>query len=221
MQRNVKPSAILFQAFSSVIRSFTGSSRQCFEAPTFLSLLLILSFYRTNVEPIDQVKSNLSQIFPKAAGLPQTNHPKSAQNSEKSSYYQRVLTEELLRNFSFGHHSRQSIANSGNGKIMIARYHIRYFFQKRVSLPLTLLENHRVVHGTYLSVPFPSHPIGMHACPIPSHPMGRFSLDSHRNDIPRDKPRVVHGTYLSVPFPSHSKRFMPVPSHGAFPMGFP
>jgi len=39
-----------------------------------------------------------------AAILLQTNHPKSAQNSEKSSYYQRVLTEALLRTFSFGHH---------------------------------------------------------------------------------------------------------------------
>jgi len=38
----------------------------------------------------------------------QTNHPKSAQNSEKSSDYKRVLTEELLRTFSFGHHLHQS-----------------------------------------------------------------------------------------------------------------
>jgi len=34
MQRNVEPSAIFFQAFNSVIRNFTGSSSQCFEAPT-------------------------------------------------------------------------------------------------------------------------------------------------------------------------------------------
>jgi len=62
MQRNVEPRAIFFQAFNSVIRSFTGSSSQCFcfEAPTASSLSLMLSFYRTNVEPIDQVKSNLS-----------------------------------------------------------------------------------------------------------------------------------------------------------------
>jgi len=60
MQRNVEPSAIFFQAFSLVIHSFTGSSSQCFEAPTALSLRLILSFCRTNVEPIDQVESNLS-----------------------------------------------------------------------------------------------------------------------------------------------------------------
>jgi len=108
MQQNVKPSAIFFQAFSSVIRSFTGSSSQFFEASTALNLSLMLSFYRTNVEPIDQVKSNLSQIIPNAASLQQTNHPKSSQNIEKSSYYQRVLTEELLRTFSFGDHSRQS-----------------------------------------------------------------------------------------------------------------
>jgi len=60
MQRNVEPSAIFFQAFNSVIRSFTGSSSQCSKAPTALSLSLMLSFYRTNVDPIDQVKSNLS-----------------------------------------------------------------------------------------------------------------------------------------------------------------
>ena len=60
MQRNVESSTIFFEALSSVIRSFTGSSSQCFEAPTALSLSLMLSFYRINVEPIDQVKSNLS-----------------------------------------------------------------------------------------------------------------------------------------------------------------
>ena len=60
MQRNIEPSAIFFQAFNSEIRNFTGNSSQCFEAPTALSLSLMLSFYRTNVEPIDQVKSNLS-----------------------------------------------------------------------------------------------------------------------------------------------------------------
>jgi len=59
--------------------------------------------------------------------------------------------------------------------------------------------------------------------PVPFHPMGRFPWDSHRNDIPTDKPRVVHGTSLSVPFPSHSNLCLshPIPSHGTFPMGFP
>ena len=60
MQRNVEPSAIFFQAFISAIHSFTGSSSQCFESPTALSWSLMLNFYRTNVEPIDQVKSSLS-----------------------------------------------------------------------------------------------------------------------------------------------------------------
>jgi len=69
----------------------------------------------------------------------------------------------------------------------------------------------RVVHGTYLSVPFPSHP------------MERFPWDSHRNDIPMDKSRVVHETYLSVPLPSHSNLCLshPIPwdvSHG-IPIG--
>jgi len=53
MQRNFEPSAIFLQAFNSVIRNFTGCSSQCFEAPTALSLSLMLSFYRINVEPID------------------------------------------------------------------------------------------------------------------------------------------------------------------------
>jgi len=50
MQQNVEPSAIFLQAFNSVIRNFTGSNSQCFEAPTALSLSLMLSFYRANVE---------------------------------------------------------------------------------------------------------------------------------------------------------------------------
>jgi len=59
MQRHVESSDIFLQAFNSVIRNFTGSSSQCFEAQIALSLPLMLSFYRINVEPIDQVKSNL------------------------------------------------------------------------------------------------------------------------------------------------------------------
>ena len=47
MQRNVELSATFFQAFNSVVCSFTGSSSQCLEAPTALNLSLMLSFYRT------------------------------------------------------------------------------------------------------------------------------------------------------------------------------
>jgi len=37
--------------------------------------------------------------------------------------------------------TRAKVANSGSGKMVIAHYHIRYFFQKRAALPLKLLEN--------------------------------------------------------------------------------
>jgi len=60
--------------------------------------------------------------IPNAANLVKTNHPKSAHNSEKSSYYQRVLTEELLRTFSCGHHSHQS----GSQKF-VSREDFQYF----------------------------------------------------------------------------------------------
>jgi len=64
----------------------------------------MLSFFRTNVESIDQVQSNLSEIFPNAASLPQ-----SSKNSEQLlKKHQCARTEELLRTFSIGHHSRQS-----------------------------------------------------------------------------------------------------------------
>jgi len=62
------------------------------------------------MEPIIQVKSNLSWIFPNAARLSQKSQLKSTQNSEKSSYYQCVRTEKLKQTFSFAHHSRQSSA---------------------------------------------------------------------------------------------------------------
>jgi len=58
--KTVEPCDIFLQAFNSVIRNFTGSSSQCFEAPTVSSVSLMLSYYRINVESIDQVKSNLS-----------------------------------------------------------------------------------------------------------------------------------------------------------------
>jgi len=67
----------------------------------------------------------------------------------------------------------------------------------------------RVVHGAYLSVPFPSHSNLCLSCPIP------WDV-SHGNDTPMDKPSVVHGTYLSVPFPPHSNLCLSHPM-GRFP----
>jgi len=90
-------------------------------------MLMILTFFQTEVKPIDQVKINLSEIFPNAAGLPQTNHPKSTQNSEDSSYYQCVRTEELLRSFPLAT-THVKVVNSG--KVVIDRYRMRYFFKK-------------------------------------------------------------------------------------------
>ena len=63
------------------------------------------------------------------ACLPQTNHPKSTQNSEKSSYYQCVCTEELLWSFPLAT-THFKVVNSGSSKVVIARYCIRYFFKK-------------------------------------------------------------------------------------------
>jgi len=43
------------------------------------------------------------------------------------------------------------LANSGSGKMVIARYRIRYFFQKRAVLSLTLLENFLAAVARYFS----------------------------------------------------------------------
>jgi len=41
------------------------------------------------------------------------------------------------------------VANSGSGKMVIARYCMRYFFQKRAALPLSLLENYLAAVARY------------------------------------------------------------------------
>jgi len=51
-----------------------------------------------------------------------------------------------------------------------------------------------------------SHPIPWQFMPV----------QSHRNDIPMDKPRVVHGTYIFGPFSSHSNLCLSHPI-GRFP----
>jgi len=42
-----------------------------------------------------------------------------------------------------------------------------------------------------------SHPTAIYACPISSQPMGRFPWDSHRNDIPMDKPAYNPTLYFT------------------------
>jgi len=41
------------------------------------------------------------------------------------------------------------VANSGSGKMVIARYPIHHFFQKGAALPLTLLENYLATVARY------------------------------------------------------------------------
>jgi len=55
----LNPVPYSFQAFNSLIRSFTGSSNLYFQVP-IAKVDADVDFFQTNVEPIDQVKSNLS-----------------------------------------------------------------------------------------------------------------------------------------------------------------
>jgi len=49
-----------YATLPEAVKALATSQCLCFEAPTALSFSLMLCFYRTNVEPIDQAKSNLS-----------------------------------------------------------------------------------------------------------------------------------------------------------------
>ena len=139
MQRNVEPSDIFLQPFNSVIRNFTGSSSQCFEVQTALSLSLMLSFYRTNVEPIDhRSKATWAKSFLKLLAYRKQiiqNQRKTVGRAVTINMCWRKSSCELFPLPT----TRTKVANSG--KIVIARYRIHYFFQKRAALPLTLLEN--------------------------------------------------------------------------------
>jgi len=69
---------------------------------------------------------------------------------EKSSFYQCVRTETLKRTFSFGHHSRQS-SEQRSKRSALARYRMRYFFEKWAELPLSLLVNYLATIARYFS----------------------------------------------------------------------
>ena len=127
MQRNVEPSAIFFQAFNSVIRSFTGSSSQCFEVPTVLSLSLMPSFYQTNAEP--RSKATWAKFFVMLLTYCKQiiqNRCKTVRRAVSINMCWRKCSFELFPlATTYG-----KVANSGSGKMVIARYHIRYFFSK-------------------------------------------------------------------------------------------
>ena len=142
MKRNVEPSAVFFQAFNSAIRSFTGSSSQCFwfEAPTALSLSLMLSFYRTNVESIDRLKATCAKSFLMLLAYRKQiiqNQRKTVRRAVTINVYWRKSSCELFPLAT----THAKAANSGNGKMVIPRYRMCYFFQKIAAPPLSLLEN--------------------------------------------------------------------------------
>jgi len=43
------------------------------------------------------------------------------------------------------------VVNNNSGKMVIARYRIRYFFQNRAAVPLTLVENYLFTVARYFS----------------------------------------------------------------------
>jgi len=98
----------------------------------------MLSFYRTDVEPIDQVKSKL------AKSLLLAYRKQIIQNQHKTVIRAVATNMGWLKSscelFSLAI-THAKVTNSGSGKMVIARYRIQYFFQKRATLPLTLLEN--------------------------------------------------------------------------------
>jgi len=55
MQRSVESSAISIPRIQFTLPQLTGSLY--FQVPTAVGLLLMLTFFRTNVKPIEQVKS--------------------------------------------------------------------------------------------------------------------------------------------------------------------
>jgi len=138
MQQNVEPSTIFFQAFNPIIRSITGSSCQCLETSPALSLSLMLSFYRTNVEP--KSKATWAKSF-----LMQLAHRKQIiQNRRKTVRRGAAISmcwrKNSCRLFPLAT-PHAKVVNSGSSKMVIARYCIHYFFQKRAALLLLLLEN--------------------------------------------------------------------------------
>jgi len=140
MQRNAEPCAIFLQAFNSLVRNFTGSSSQCFEAPTALNLSLMLSFYQTTWNPSIRSKATWAKSFLMLL----SDFKQIIQNQRKT--VRRAVTinvcwrKRCCELFPLAT-THAKVANSGSVKMVIARYRIRYSFQKRAALPLSLLEN--------------------------------------------------------------------------------
>jgi len=130
----------IFHAFNLVIRSFTSSSNQYFEAPTALSLSLLLSFYRTTWNLSIRSKATWAQSFLMLLAYRKQiiqNQPKTARRVVTINVCWRKSSCELFPVAT----THTKVANSGSGKMVIARYASVIFFKKRAALSLTLLEN--------------------------------------------------------------------------------
>ena len=129
MQRNVEPNAIFFQAFNAVISRFAGSSSQCFEAPTALSFSLMLSFYRTNVDLSIRSKATWAKAF-----LILLDYHKQIIQNHRNTVRRAVIINVCWRKSSCELFplatTHAEVANSGSGKMVLARYRIHYFFKK-------------------------------------------------------------------------------------------
>ena len=123
----------------SVIRSFTCSSSQCFEVPTALICRWCLVFTELTWNLSIRSKATWAKSFLMLLAY----RKQIIQNQSKT--VRKVVTINVCWQRSSCEPpplatSHAKVANSGSGKMVIARYHI-HFFQKRAALSLTLLEN--------------------------------------------------------------------------------
>jgi len=137
MQRNVEPSAIFLQAFNSVIRNFTGRAANASK----LQLLHVCRWCCVFTELTWNLSIRSKATWDKSFLMLLAYCKQIIQNQRKTvriavtiNVCWRRSSCELFPLTT----THAKVANSG--KMVIARYRIRYFFQKRASLTLTLLE---------------------------------------------------------------------------------
>jgi len=133
--------AIFFQAFNSVIRSFTGSSSQCSSASK-LNCLKVCRWCSVFTELTWNLSIRSKATWAKSFLMLLAYRKQIIQNQRKT--VRRAVAINVCWQKSSSElfplaTTHAKVANSG--KMVIARYRIRYFFQKRATLPLTLLEN--------------------------------------------------------------------------------
>jgi len=100
----------------------------------------MLTFFRTNVEPIDQVQSSLSKIFPMLLAYCKQMIQNQLQTVRRAVTVNVCGRKSSCELFSLAT-THAKLANSGSGEMLIVCDRIRYFFNKRAVLSLSLLEN--------------------------------------------------------------------------------